>query len=70
MSIQTEKMTPDQVRILGLEALSRELGPTGMIRFLQFFETGRGDYSKERHSRLAGATVDDVAEEIWSKRKE
>jgi hypothetical protein len=30
--------------------LRRELGPAGMIRFLQQFETGRGDYARERHA--------------------
>lgn len=42
-------MTPDEIRQKGLEALRRELGPVGMIRFLQQFETGRGDYARERH---------------------
>jgi hypothetical protein len=32
-------MTGEQIRLAGLEALLRELGPVGMIRFLQQFET-------------------------------
>ena len=33
-----------------MEALARELGPVGTIRFLQLFENGVGDYTKERQS--------------------
>lgn len=41
----------DQIRLAGLKALNWELGPVGMIRFLQQFETGSGDYTKERQLR-------------------
>jgi hypothetical protein len=37
------------IRHAGLSLLNRELGPAGMIRFLQQFEAGHGDYTKERH---------------------
>jgi len=40
--------TLDDIRRAGMDALVRELGPVGMIRFLQQFETGRGDYTAER----------------------
>lgn len=43
--------TLDDIRQAGIEALVRELGPVGMIRFLQQFETGRGDYTAERQRR-------------------
>lgn len=43
--------TLDDIRRAGVEALARELGPVGMIRFLQQFETGRGDYTAERQRR-------------------
>ncbi|MBM3131046.1 MAG: hypothetical protein FJ009_20765 [Chloroflexi bacterium] len=42
-------MTDEQIRVTGLAALLEKLGPDGMIRFLQQFETGTGDYSTERH---------------------
>jgi len=41
-------MTLEQIRLTGLEALARDLGPVGMVRLLQQFETGWGDYSVER----------------------
>ena len=43
MSVRTmdvRTMTLEQIRLVGLEALTRELGPAGMVRFLQQFETG------------------------------
>ena len=43
--------TMEEIRRQGLEALARELGPVGMVRFLQLFENGSGDYVKERHER-------------------
>ena len=52
-----------QIRQLGLEVLSRELGPAAMIKFLQQYETGTGDYSKERHQWLDKLTIDNIAEE-------
>lgn len=59
--MRTDKMTPEQIRLTGLEVLSRELGPVGMIRFLPQFETGRGDYSVERHQWLDSLTIEDIA---------
>jgi len=57
-------MTLEQVRLTGLQALSRDLGPVGLIRFLQQFEMGYGDYTTERHGWLGDRTVRDIAQEI------
>ena len=58
-------MTPETLRQAGLDALRRELGPTGMVRFLQQFEMGCGDYTAERWQWLtADADVDSLAIEI------
>jgi hypothetical protein len=62
--------TLDQIRLIGLEALSRNLGPVGMVRFLQQFETGHGDYSSDRHEWLDQLTVDEAVAEIKRQRKE
>ncbi len=61
-------MTSDQIRRAGLRALSRELGAVGMVRFLQQFETGSGDYSVERHSWLKKSDVRTLAERIRQRR--
>ncbi len=63
------KMTLEQVRLAGLEALARDLGSVGMARFLQQFETGQGDYTAERHTWLGKRTVRELAEEIGRQRK-
>ena len=57
-------MTLEQVRLTGLQALSRDLGPVGLVRFLQQFEMGYGDYTTERHGWLSDRTVRDIAQEI------
>jgi len=43
------RKTAEQIRVAGLAALKRELGVAGMIRFLQQFEHGSGDWARERH---------------------
>ena len=50
--MNTQTMSLEKIRASGLAALLKELGPVGMIRFLQQFETGQGDYSKDRHKWL------------------
>jgi len=62
--MNVETMTPDQIRKEGFKALERHLGPDGMIRFLQQFETGSGDYTKERHRWLKETSVDALGNEI------
>ena len=67
--MNTRTMTLEQIRLTGLEVLARELGPVGMVRFLQQFETGRGDYSVERHGWLDQMDVQTVAQKIQQRRK-
>jgi hypothetical protein len=62
MSSQT--LVADKVRARGVKALVRELGPAGMVQFMQQFQHGSGDYSKERHKLLGKLTVDQVVDEI------
>jgi len=51
-----------------LEALARELGPEEMVRFLQQFETGHGDFTVERQQWLGKMGVRTLAEEIRRRR--
>jgi len=67
--MSTQTMSPTVLRKAGLEAVAKALGPLGMVRFLQQFEAGTGDYTKERGSWLIGLSVQDVMSEIKSKRK-
>ncbi len=66
--INVDPMNLTQVRQLGLEILNRELGPVAMVRFLQQFEIGQGNYTEERHRWLDGLTVDEIANQIQKKR--
>ena len=61
-------MTLEQVRVVGYSALLRDLGPVNMVRFLQQFETGRGDYTVERHQWLDQYTVEEIVQEIQKRR--
>ena len=53
-------MTLAQIQADGTEALLERLGAVGMIRFLQQFEAGSGDYTKERERWLEGPDQPDV----------
>jgi hypothetical protein len=66
--MNTQAMTPQQIREAGMKALSRELGITGMIRFMQQFEMGQGNYSKDRHQWLDQYSVDDIAHMVSEKK--
>ena len=50
---------PSLIRQKGIEALIDALGPLGMVKFIQQFGGGKGDYTKERKKLLAGITMDD-----------
>jgi len=67
MNVRT--MTLEQIRQVGLEALTRELGPVGMVRFLQQFQSGSGDYSKDRHRWLGDEDLQTVVERIRRRRQ-
>jgi hypothetical protein len=64
----TPTMTLNEIQQKGLEALSRELGPVGMVRFLQMFETGYGDYTEARHQWLDNQPLEDIAQRIRQRR--
>jgi len=58
--IDVSTMTPVQIQQTGMEILVREMGTVGLIRFLQQFDLGHGDYTAERHLWLENTSVDDV----------
>ncbi len=57
-------MTPEEIHDAGLQALERELGVVGMVRFLQQFEKGIGDYTKERYDWLREEDIETFVREI------
>ena len=60
--------TPHEIAIKGFEALVEKLGPGGALQFLQQYETGRGDYTKERRAILKGVTLKKLRAELLSKK--
>ena len=52
---------------LGFSVLNKELGPLGMIKFLQQFESGIGDYSKERHKWISNYDFSNIDSELKKK---
>jgi hypothetical protein len=63
-------MTPVELRRQGLEALTKALGYVGMVRFLQQFDEGSGDYTQERHQWQDELTVADIMVQIKERRKQ
>ncbi len=67
--IPTRDMTDEEIRARGLEILSRELGPLGLIRFLQQFDKGHGDYSLERRQWVETENLEDLLAELRKTRQ-
>lgn len=61
--------TPDEIRRRGLEALRRELGPAGMVGFLQQFETGHGDYASERHEWVDRTSLEEIRAAVPARKR-
>lgn len=66
--MEVRKPSLAQIRKKGLEALARELGPVGMVRFLQQFEEQSGDYTQQREQWLGNVTLEEVVAEIKQNR--
>jgi hypothetical protein len=66
--IDTQTMSLKEIERTGLLVLARELGPVGVVRFLQLFETGYGNYTEERRTRIKNESVDDIVARIQQRR--
>lgn len=60
--------TPYMLQKRGIQALSKELGPVGMVRFLSQYDSGVGDYTAERQKSSEGITIDEIVARIEKKR--
>ena len=69
MSCKTDVKSINEIRKLGIDALSEALGPVDMARFLQSFDLGSGDYTKER-ARWLDQSLEEIVSEIKRRRKE
>ncbi len=57
-------LTPNEIRVRGFEALLRELGAAGAVRFIQQYESGRGDYTRNRRTWLPHQSVRELAQAV------
>jgi hypothetical protein len=48
----------------GYESLINALGVADTLRFIQYFKSGQGDYTRERHQWLEKKSVEDIFGEI------
>lgn len=49
----------EKIRRDGLKALKEKLGVEGMIKFIQMYSDGKGDYTQERKELLKDVTLED-----------
>ncbi len=56
----SRKLSPNELRRVGIDALVKSLGPLGMVKFIQQFDTGKGDYTKERSELLGSLSLDAI----------
>lgn len=54
----------------GKRALCDELGVANTIRFLQSYNQGSGDYTKERLEQYSELSLETIVEDIQAKRKD
>ena len=58
-----------EIQRRGLEALARELGPVGLIRFFQIYGLGSGDYTRNRNKWLGHTSIEEIAANVGIKKK-
>lgn len=62
--MNSQTMTTEEIRIAGIEVLTKHLGSVGMVRFLQQSEIGWGNYTEERHQWLGDPDLNNLAKKI------
>jgi len=55
-----------EIRKIGLQALKEVLGPVGMVKFMQQYVNGYGDYTKEKYQQpdFSLEEIDDLLKKI------
>ena len=66
--ISIDRMTDEDFERHALAILQRELGLDGLARFLRLNRAANGDYTRDRHKWLNGATIDDIMAEVEGRR--
>ena len=66
--ISIDRMTDEDFERHALAILQRELGLDGLARFLRLNRAANGDYTRDRHKWLNGATIDDIMAEVENRK--
>ncbi len=59
-----DQMSDDEFERHALAILERELGLDGLARFLRLYRSGSGNYTRDRHRWLEGATIQEIMAEV------
>ena len=62
--MRQRQRTADEIRKAGLVALYKALGQADTLRFLQQFDPGKGDYTREREQLLGRPSVAELIGQI------
>ena len=57
------------IRRRGIEALTEKLGSVGMVEFIRQFDSGYGDYTRERREWLDDSDVKSIGKQIKAKKE-
>jgi len=68
MSRVIDVKNPIELHKVGFDVLNQELGALGAVRFLQLFDKGSGDYTKEKYEREE-PSIDEIAKAVYNMRK-
>jgi hypothetical protein len=49
----------EDIKTEGLKALKDKLGAVGMIKFIQIYSNGNGDYTQDKNEYLKNVTIED-----------
>lgn len=61
---QITNLTPMEIQKAGWEALKKQLGLVGALRFLLQYEKGEGDYTKLRKELFKDETVESLIDKM------
>ncbi len=62
--IYIDRMTDQDFERHAFGILKRELGLDGLARFLRLNRSGSGDYTRDRHGWLDGATIGGIMADV------
>lgn len=66
--IPVGQMSDEEFESHALGILRRELGVDGLARFLRVYRSGSGNYTRDRHRWLEGATIEDIMADVERRR--